>query len=45
MVWKAERVKQGDLSEEETRIGVRAFIVAMKHLNGCGAKGGRKVDT
>ncbi len=44
MVWKVEWVKQGDLYEDETRIGVRASIVALKRRNGRGAKGGRKVD-
>ncbi len=44
MVWKAVCVKQGDLYEGKTRAGVRASIVAMKHRNGCGAKGGREVD-
>jgi hypothetical protein len=45
MVWTVEYVKQGDLYARERRIGVRASIVAMKRRNGCGAKGGRKVDT
>lgn len=31
-------------AEEPQRAGVRAAIVARKHRNGCGAKGGRKVD-
>ena len=32
MVWKVECVKQGDLSGGESRSGVRAPIVVMKHL-------------
>ena len=31
-------------SVEVTGVGVRAFIVALKRGNSCGAKGGRKVD-
>lgn len=44
MVWKVGYVKQGDLYEEETCAGVRAFIVALKRRNGRGAKEGREVD-
>ncbi len=43
MVRKGEYVKQGDLCVGERRTGVRASIVARKHRNWCGAKGGRKV--
>lgn len=42
-----ECVKRGDLwwrSMTKATTGVRASIVAMKPLNGGGAKGGRKVD-
>ena len=45
MVRKGEYVKQGDLYVGKWRTGVRASIVAMKRRNGCGAKGGREVDT
>ena len=45
MVWKGEYVKQRDLCAWERHTRVRAFIVAMKRRNGCGAKGGRKVDS
>jgi len=45
MVRKVEYVKQGDLYAGKWRIGVRASIVALKRRNGCGAKGGREVDT
>ncbi len=45
MVRKGEYVKQGDLYVGKWRAGVRASIVAMKRRNGCGAKGGREVDT
>ena len=41
---KAEHVKQGDLDSGESCPGVRASIIARKHRNGCGAKGGRKVE-
>ena len=45
MVWTDECVKQGDLYAGKRHTGVRASIVALKRRNGCGAKGGRKVDT
>jgi len=41
---KAMCMNQGYLMEGATQSGVRAFIVARKHRNGCGAKGGKKVD-
>ena len=45
MIRKVMCVKQGDLSDEENRAGVRADIVVKKRGNARGAKGGRKVDT
>ena len=44
MVRKARHVKQGDLDSGESCPGVRASIIVRKHRNGCGAKGGRKVE-
>ena len=41
---KARCMNQGYLIEEVTVSGVRASIGARKHCNGCGAKGGRKVE-
>lgn len=41
---KAMRMNQGYLIKGVTLSGVRASIRARKHRNGCGAKGGRKVD-
>lgn len=37
-------MNQGCLHGDVTCAEYRAFIVVMKHRNGCGAKGGRKVD-
>jgi hypothetical protein len=37
-------MNQGYLIEGVTVSGDRAFIIARKHRNRCGAKGGRKVD-
>jgi hypothetical protein len=37
-------MNRGYLIEGVTVSGVRASIVARKHRNGCGAKGGRKMD-
>ncbi len=37
-------MSQGYLIDGVDLSGVRAFIVAKKHRNGCGAKEGRKVD-
>ena len=45
MATKAEHLDRGDLlGVREPRAEVRALIVVMKRRNGCGAKGGRKVD-
>ena len=41
---KAMCMNQGYLIEGVTVSGVRASIGAVRHRNGCGAKGGRKVD-
>ncbi len=41
---KAMCMNQGYLIEGVTFSGVRAFIRAKKHRNGCGAKEGRKMD-
>ena len=39
-------VNQGDPhGPRESRVGVRAFVVAMKGRNGPGAKGRREVDS
>ncbi len=37
-------MNQGYLIEGVTLSGVRAFIGAKRHRNGCGAKEGRKVE-
>ncbi|MEB2309880.1 MAG: hypothetical protein OZ917_11335 [Candidatus Brocadiaceae bacterium] len=37
--WKARCMNQGYLIERVTVLGGRAFIVARKHRNRCGAKG------
>lgn len=37
-------MNQGYLIEGVNLSGVRAFMVAKRHRNGCGAKEGRKVD-
>ncbi len=44
MVGKAVHDKQGDLDSGENCPGVRTSIVARKRRNGCGVKGGRKVE-
>lgn len=41
---KTKSMNQGYLRDGVNQSGVRAFIVAQKHRNGCGAKEGRKVD-
>lgn len=41
---KAMCMNQGYLIEGVTVSGDRASIGAKRHRNGCGAKGGRKVD-
>jgi RNA-directed DNA polymerase len=44
--WPEGKVHESGIPESgsDTHTGVRAFIVAKKHRNGCGAKGGRKVE-
>ncbi len=42
---KGMSMNQGYLIEGVNVSGVRASIRAKKHRNGCGAKGGREVDT
>lgn len=44
--WQEGKVHESGKPEQGgvTVSGVRAFIVARKHRNGCGAKGGRKVE-
>jgi hypothetical protein len=43
--WLEGKVHESGIPENGVTVsGVRAFIGARKHRNGCGAKGGRKVD-
>ncbi len=44
MAARAERMKRGEPGGGETLQAVRAPIGAMRHRNGCGAKGRREVD-